>query len=75
MLAAACLLLQAGIVRQFAFYPAATPMKQAYWNVSANTWGGSVYNDSGTCKLSGSIWVANCFYIFSFYLQITCSCR
>ena len=23
------------------------PAKQAYWNSTLNTWGGSVYNDSG----------------------------
>ena len=32
----------------FEFYPAQTPDKQAYWDKKLNTWGGSVYNDSGT---------------------------
>ena len=32
-----------------AFWPAAPPGPgQAYWNTSLNTWGGSVFNQSGT---------------------------
>ena len=35
----------------FQFYPAAVAEKQAYWNASYNSWGGSVVNDSGTYHL------------------------